>query len=162
MSASEIRPARSEDVPVILELIRQLAEYERLAHEVVTSEAELRAHLFGARPAAEVLIAEHAGAPVGFALYFTSFSTFLGKPGLYLEDLFVVPSVRGAGHGLALMAALAKIAIDRDYGRFEWNVLDWNAPAIDFYRKLGAVGMDAWRLQRLTGASLMALAARAG
>src|SRR5215216_1643386 len=114
-------------------------------------EAQLRATLFGARPAAEVLLAEQGGAPVGFALFFQSYSTFLGKPGLYLEDLFVQPSARGRGCGLALMSALARIAVARDYGRFEWSVLDWNEPALRLYRALGAAPMDQWTVQRLTG-----------
>ncbi len=153
-----IRQATIDDVPTILAFIRDLAEYERLAHEVVADEAQLRATLFGDRPAAEVLIAEDPE-PVGFALFFTSYSTFLGKPGLYLEDLFVRPAVRGRGIGLALMAACAQIAVDRDYGRFEWSVLDWNKPALAFYRRLGAVPMAEWTVHRLTGEPLKALAA---
>jgi len=153
-----IRSATVDDVPVILAFIRELAEYERLAHEVVADEAQLRATLFGARPAAEVLIALDPE-PVGFALFFTSYSTFLGKPGLYLEDLFVRPSARGRGHGLDLMAACAQLAVERDYGRFEWSVLDWNEPALRFYRKLGAVPMAEWTVQRLVGEPLKVLAA---
>jgi GNAT superfamily N-acetyltransferase len=155
-----IRFARADDVPAILAFIRELAEYERLAHEVVADEAQLRATLFGARPAAEVLIAELAGAPVGFALFFSSYSTFLGKPGLYLEDLFVRPAARSRGVGGALMAACARIALDRDYGRFEWSVLDWNEPALRFYSALGATPMTDWTIQRLVGAPLAALARR--
>ena len=154
-----IRSATSNDVGIILGFIRDLAEYERLSHEVVADEAQLRATLFGPRPAAEVLIAEDPE-PVGFALFFTSYSTFLGKPGLYLEDLFVRPAARGRGHGLDLMAACARIAVDRDYGRFEWSVLDWNEPSLAFYRKLGAVPMADWTVQRLVGAPLRALADR--
>ncbi|HEY6038966.1 MAG TPA: GNAT family N-acetyltransferase, partial [Kofleriaceae bacterium] len=120
----------------------------------------LRATLFGARPAAEVLIAERANEAVGFALFFTSYSTFLANPGLYLEDLFVRPAARGAGVGGALMAACAKLCVERNYGRFEWSVLDWNEPALKFYRSLGAVPMAEWTVQRLTGAPLAALAAR--
>ena len=157
-----IRIARADDVATILGFIRALAEYEQLAHEVVADEAQLAKTLFGARPAAEVLIAEDAGASVGFALFFTSYSTFLGKPGLYLEDLFVDPPSRSRGVGGALMAALAKLCVERDYGRFEWSVLDWNAPALEFYRALGASPMTEWTVQRLTGAPLLALAARAG
>ena len=153
-----IRSARSEDVATILAFIRGLAEYEKLLHEVTADEDRLRATLFGARPAAEVLIAESSGRPIGFALFFTSYSTFLAKPGLYLEDLFVLPEARGDGVGGALMTALAKLCIDRDYGRFEWSVLDWNEPAIAFYRRLGAIPLDAWTVQRLTGAALAALA----
>lgn len=156
-----IRIARADDVATILGFIRALAEYEKLAHEVVADEAQLRATLFGPRPAAEVVIAERAGEPVGFALFFTSYSTFLGKPGLYLEDLFVHPAARSHGVGGALMAALAKIAVERDYGRFEWSVLDWNEPALKFYRSLGAAPMSEWTVQRLTGDPLRALAARA-
>jgi GNAT superfamily N-acetyltransferase len=154
-----IRPAIAGDVPVILELIRALAEYEKLAHEVVATEADLRRTLFGERPTAEVLIAEDAGAAVGFALFFTSYSTFLARPGLYLEDLFVRPAARGQGIGKALMTALARIAVDRGYGRFEWSVLDWNVDAIGFYRSLGAVGLDQWTVQRVTGDALRRLAA---
>jgi GNAT superfamily N-acetyltransferase len=156
-----IRIARADDCATILGFIRDLAEYEKLAHEVVADEAQLRATLFGARPAAEVLIAERAGEPVGFALFFTSYSTFLGKPGLYLEDLFVRPASRSGGVGGALMAALAKLAVERNYGRFEWAVLDWNEPALEFYRSLGALPQSEWTVQRLTGAPLAALAARA-
>lgn len=156
-----IRSATSNDCATILGFIRELAEYERLAHEVVATEDQLRATLFGARPAAEVLLAERAGTPVGFALFFPSYSTFLGKPGLYLEDLFVRPSERGKGIGAALMASLARVAVERDYGRFEWSVLDWNAPALTFYASLGAVPQSEWTVQRLTGAPLAALAAKA-
>jgi GNAT superfamily N-acetyltransferase len=156
-----IRIARADDCATILGFIRDLAEYEKLAHEVVADEAQLRATLFGARPAAEVLIAELAGEPIGFALFFTSYSTFLGKPGLYLEDLFVRPTARSRGVGGALMAALAKLAVERNYGRFEWAVLDWNEPALKFYRSLGALPQAEWTVQRLTGAPLAALAARA-
>jgi GNAT superfamily N-acetyltransferase len=159
--ALSIRGARTDDCATILGFIRDLAEYEKLSHEVVADEAQLRATLFGAAPAAEVLIAEDAHGPVGFALFFTSYSTFLGKPGLYLEDLFVRPVARSRGVGGALMAHLAKLAVDRDYGRFEWSVLDWNEPALKFYRALGAVPMAEWTVQRLTGAPLAALAARA-
>jgi GNAT superfamily N-acetyltransferase len=154
-----IRTAGPADCATILGFIRALAEYEKLAHEVVADEAALRATLFGPRPAAEVLIAEDPD-PVGFALYFTSYSTFLAKPGLYLEDLFVVPAARSRGIGAALMARLAKIAVERDYGRFEWSVLDWNAPAIEFYRRLGAKPLAEWTVQRLTGDPLRALAQR--
>lgn len=156
-----IRIARTDDCATILGFIRDLAAYEKLAHEVVADEAQLRATLFGARPAAEVLIAERAGEALGFALFFTSYSTFLAKPGLYLEDLFVRPAARGGGVGGALMAACARICVERDYGRFEWSVLDWNEPALKFYRSLGAAPMSEWTVQRLTGAPLAALAARA-
>ncbi|MGE4366993.1 N-acetyltransferase family protein [Thermomonas sp.] len=156
-----IRPATADDVPLIRQLIAELAEYEKLAHAAVATDDDLRAQLFGERPAAEVLIGEVDGEPAGFALFFHTFSTFLGKRGLYLEDLYVRPAYRGAGLGRHLMAALARIAVQRDCGRFEWSVLDWNQPAIDFYRRLGATGMDEWTVQRLEGAALHALAARA-
>jgi GNAT superfamily N-acetyltransferase len=155
-----IRFAAADDCAVILGFIRELAEYERLAHEVVADEAQLRATLFGARPAAEVLIAELGGAPVGFALFFPSYSTFLGRPGLYLEDLFVRPAARGRGCGLALMSALARIAVARGYGRLEWSVLDWNAPARRFYDSHGARPQSEWTVHRVTGAPLSALAER--
>jgi GNAT superfamily N-acetyltransferase len=155
-----IRPATIDDVPTILFFIRELAAYERLSHEVSADEAALRETLFGARPAAEVLLACDPE-PVGFALFFPSYSTFLGKPGLYLEDLFVRPVARGRGHGVRLMAACARIAVERGYGRFEWSVLDWNEPALAFYRRLGAVPMADWTVQRLVGEPLRALAATA-
>jgi GNAT superfamily N-acetyltransferase len=155
-----IRIATAEDCATILGFIRGLAEYERLSHEVTADEAQLRTTLFGVKPAAEVLIAELAGAPVGFALFFQSYSTFLAKPGLYLEDLFVQPVARGKGCGLALMSALARIAVERGYGRFEWSVLDWNTPALEFYSRLGAVPQSEWTVQRLVGAPLAALAER--
>jgi len=155
-----IRFATAADTVAILGFIRDLAAYEKLSHEVVADEAQLRATLFGARPAAEVLIAEVGGAPVGFALFFQSYSTFLARPGLYLEDLFVRPAARGGGVGSALLSALARIAIQRDYGRFEWSVLDWNEPAIRLYQALGAASMTEWTINRLTGAPLAALAER--
>ena len=155
-----IRPATPADVPTIARLIRDLAEYERLAHAVAFDDAELRAHLFGPRPYAEVLLAEDAGAVVGFALFFHNFSTFLGKPGVYLEDLFVEPAHRGQGHGKALLVALAKLAVERGCGRLEWAVLNWNEPAIAFYKALGAKPMDEWTVYRLTGDALSALATR--
>ena len=161
MTAPRVRVATVDDVGVILGFIRALAAYERLADAVIADEAALAATLFGPRPAAEVLIVEADGRPRGFALFFTSYSTFLAKPGLYLEDLFVEPDARGRGLGLALMATLAQLCVARGYGRFEWSVLDWNQPAIDFYRSLGAVGMDEWTLQRVSGDALRALAARA-
>ena len=153
-----IRPASIDDVPLIRALIAELAEYERLADAAVATDDDLRAQLFGAQPAAEVLIGEVDGEPTGFALFFHNFSTFLGKRGLYLEDLFVRPAFRGTGLGKHLMAALARIAVQRDCGRFEWSVLDWNAPAIGFYRRIGAVGMHEWTVQRLEGEALHALA----
>jgi GNAT superfamily N-acetyltransferase len=153
-----IRPATVDDVPLIRALIAELAEYEKLADAAVATDDDLRAQLFGAQPAAEVLIGEVDGVAAGFALFFHNFSTFLGKRGLFLEDLFVRPAHRGSGLGRHMMAALARIAVQRDCGRFEWSVLDWNAPAIGFYRKLGAVGMDEWTVQRLEGEALHALA----
>ena len=155
-----IRPATADDVPLIRQLIAELADYERLAHAVVATDADLRAQLVGDHPAAEVLIGEVDGEPAGFALFFHNFSTFLGKRGLYLEDLFVRPAARGVGLGRHLMATLARIAVQRDCGRFEWSVLDWNAPALAFYRGIGATGMDEWTVQRLEGTALHALAAR--
>ena len=153
-----IRPATADDVPLIRQLIAELAEYERLADAAVATDDDLCAQLFGAQPAAEVLIGEVDGEAASFALFFHNFSTFLGKRGLYLEDLFVRPAFRGSGLGRHLMASLARIAVQRDCGRFEWSVLDWNAPAIGFYRTLGAVGMDEWTVQRLEGDALRALA----
>ena len=154
-----LRPASRDDVPAILALIRGLAEYEELAHEVEADEAALAATLFGERPAAEVVIAEVDGEAAGFALFFHNYSTFLAKPGLYLEDLFVQPRFRGLGLGRRLMVHLARLALARGCGRFEWSVLDWNAPAIGFYRRLGATGMDAWTVQRVSGEALRRLAA---
>ncbi|MCE3005141.1 MAG: GNAT family N-acetyltransferase [Xanthomonadaceae bacterium] len=159
MAAFAIRDATRDDVPLLLAMIRRLAEYERLLHEVVATEDLLREHLFDAPRGAAAVIAEEAGTPVGMALYFHNFSTFLGRPGLYLEDLFVVPEARGRGYGKALMVHLARVAKARGCGRFEWWVLDWNRPAIDFYRSIGAVGMDEWTVQRVAGAALDALAA---
>lgn len=153
-----IRSATAADTSMIAHLIRALAEYERLAHEVVLDEDRLREHLFGPRPFAEVLLAEEAGQVVGFALFFHNYSTFLGKPTLYLEDLFVVPEHRGKGHGKALLGALARRAVERDCGRLEWSVLNWNEPAIRFYRGLGAVPLNGWTVYRLTGDVLRAAA----
>jgi len=154
-----IRSATVADVPLILDLIRGLAEYERLPHEVVATEALLRETLFGPAPGAEVLLAELDGESAGFALFFHNFSTFLGRRGLYLEDLFVRPAARGRGVGRALLARLAAIARQRGCGRFEWSVLDWNEPAIGFYRSLGAVPMDDWTVYRVAGPALDRLAA---
>lgn len=154
----EIRPATVEDVPLILAFIRRLAEYERLAHEVVATEEGLREALFGARPFAEVAIARDENEPVGFALFFHNFSTFVGKPGIYLEDLFVDERHRGQGIGKALLVHLAKLAVERGCGRLEWAVLDWNEPAIKFYKSLGAVPMDEWTVFRVTGNELENLA----
>jgi GNAT superfamily N-acetyltransferase len=149
-----IRTANSNDVPTIARLIRALAEYERLGHAVVFDETRLGEHLFGPRPYAEVLLAEDGGRVVGFALFFHSYSTFRGQPGLYLEDLFVEPQERGKGHGKALLAALARLAVERGCGRLEWAVLNWNEPAIQFYKKLGAVPLNEWTAHRLTDDAL--------
>jgi GNAT superfamily N-acetyltransferase len=154
----QIRPARVDDVPIILQLIRDLATYERAPEEVVATEAQLVDVLFGERPAAEVLLAFEKEAPVGFALYFYNFSTWLGRPGLYLEDLFVKPEKRGKGYGRALLVELAKIARDSGCGRMEWAVLDWNQPAIKFYRSLGATPMHEWTVFRLTREEIAKLA----
>lgn len=153
-----LRTATRADVPAVARLIRALAEYERLAHECLADEAALDAHLFGPRPYAEVLIAEVGGEPAGFALFFHNYSTFLTKPGIYLEDLFVVPERRGLGLGRRLLAALAALAVERGCGRLEWSVLKWNAPAIGFYERLGAVPMAEWQVYRLAGEPLAALA----
>jgi len=153
-----VRPAHVEDVPVILELIRDLATYERAPSEVTATEEQLVDVLFGERPAAEVLLAFDRQSPVGFAVYFYNFSTWLGRPGLYLEDLFVKPEKRGKGYGRALLIELAKIARERECGRMEWAVLDWNEPAIKFYRSLGAKAMDEWTVFRLTRDGIARLA----
>jgi GNAT superfamily N-acetyltransferase len=154
-----IRPATPADTPTIARLIRAPAEYERLADKVVFDEDRLRQHLFGPKPFAEVLMAEESSRVVGFALFFHSYSTFLGQPGIYLEDLFVEPDHRGRGHGKALLAALARLAIERDCGRVEWAVLDWNEPSIRFYNSLGAAPNADWITYRLTGPPLQTLAA---
>ena len=158
MAETRVREATEEDVPLVLSLIRDLAEYEKLSQEVVATEGDLRANLFGERPVAEVLIADHDGVPAGFALFFHNFSTFLGKPGIYLEDLYVKPELRGAGIGKKLLVHLARLAKKRGCGRLEWWVLDWNEPSIGFYRKIGAVAMDDWTVYRLTGQALSRLA----
>jgi|SRR5580698_210548 GNAT superfamily N-acetyltransferase len=154
----EIRTARVEDVPIILQLIRDLATYERAPNDVTATEEQLVEVLFGARPSAEVLLAVEQETAVGFAVFFHNFSTWLGRPGLYLEDLFVKPEVRGKGYGRALLVRLAKIARERGCGRMEWAVLDWNDPAIQFYRKLGAKPMDEWTVFRLTSDGIAKLA----
>lgn len=153
-----IRAAVAEDAPLILTFIRELAEYEKLSHEMVADEDLLKEHLFEASPAAEVVIGSLGNDPVGFALYFPTFSTFLGRPGLYLEDLYVRPHARGQGIGRAFLTYLASLAVERGYGRLEWAVLDWNEPALGFYRNLGAVPMDDWTVFRLAGDALAALA----
>ena len=154
----EIRPAHVTDVPVILELIRDLATYERAPDDVTATEEQLVDVLFGDRPVAEVLLAFEAGSPVGFAFFFRNFSTWLGRPGLYLEDLFVKPEKRGKGYGRALLIYLAKIALKRGCGRMEWAVLDWNEPAIKFYHALGAKPMGEWTVFRLTRDGIARLA----
>lgn len=160
VSPARIRPAGPDDVPTILEFIRQLAAYEQLSHQVVATEAQLREHLFGKRPVAEAVLAERDGAPAGFALFFPHFSTFLGRPGMFLEDLYVREDLRGRGIGRQLLRHLASIALERGWGRVDWNVLDWNAPAIAFYRGLGAEVLPDWRTCRLTGPALERLAGR--
>ncbi|WP_294329430.1 GNAT family N-acetyltransferase [uncultured Sphingomonas sp.] len=158
---TRIRFATAGDVPQILAFVRELAEYEREPDAVVATEPMLEAALFGPRPAAEAVIAESGeGTPLGFALFFQNFSTWTGLPGMYLEDLYVTPTARGAGVGKALLRHLADIAVTRGYARFEWSVLDWNQSAIDFYRAMGAVGMDEWTVQRVTGDALAKLAGR--
>ena len=158
MTTFAIRPATPADVPVIFDLIRQLSVYEKLEHMVTGTTAMLHDNLFGARPSCECLMAEEDGQPIGFALYFTTFSTFLCQPGLYLEDLFVVPNARGKGFGKALLKELARIARQRNCGRFEWRVLDWNEPSIQFYKSLGATIMPEWYLVRMTGPEIDLLA----
>lgn len=158
--STTVRAAGVDDAALVLRFIQGLAEYEHLAHECVATEDALRATLFGDRPAAEVLIGELAGEARGFALFFPTYSTFLARPGLWLEDLFVEPEHRGHGLGTALLAHLAALAVARGCGRLEWSVLDWNAPSIGFYRSLGAAPMDEWTTQRLTGDALHALASR--
>jgi GNAT superfamily N-acetyltransferase len=157
-----IRPARLADVPEIHRLVRELAEYERSPDQVVATEAEFAASLFGESPAVFAHVAEHDGAVAGFALWFVNFSTWTGRHGIYLEDLYVSPAVRGHGYGKALLAELARICVERGYTRLDWQVLDWNAPAIGFYRAAGAVAMDDWRAYRLAGPALSALAGQAG
>ncbi len=154
----EIHPARVEDVPIILDLIRDLATYERAPNEVTATEEQLVDVLFGEKPVAEVLLAFEGKSPVGFAVFFHNFSTWLGRPGLYLEDLFVKPDKRGKGYGRALLVDLAKVARDRGCGRMEWAVLDWNEPAIKFYRSLGAKPMEEWTVFRLTHDGIAKLA----
>lgn len=156
-----IRFATPGDLTAIAQMIRALAEYEKLSHECTFDDAQLQLELFGPRPGAEVLVAEVKGQVVGFALFFHNFSTFLARKGIYLEDLFVLPEVRGQGHGKALLQKLAQVAVERGCGRFEWSVLKWNTPAIEFYRSLGAVPLDAWEMRRLTGPALEALAGSA-
>ena len=153
-----LRNATEKDVPLILQFIRDLAEYERLAHACVATEESVRETLFGARPYAEVVIAEQGGQPAGFALFFHNYSTFLARPGIYLEDLYVRPELRGHGIGKALLARLASLAAERKCGRLEWAVLNWNESAIRFYRSLGAEPQTEWTVYRLTGEALERLA----
>jgi GNAT superfamily N-acetyltransferase len=157
-----IRAAERRDVPVLLGLIRELAEYERLADQAMGTEERLERHLFGERPAAEAMIAELDGEPVGFALFFTTFSTFRCQPGIWLEDLFVRPEHRRAGVGRALLGQLGRLAVERDCGRMEWAALDWNTPALEFYASLGARPVEGWTIHRLEGDGLARLAATDG
>jgi GNAT superfamily N-acetyltransferase len=160
VGAIDIRAAAPEDVHVIGTFIRELAAYEKLAHEVTATDEDIHRALFGARPVVEALLASLDGETVGYALFFPNFSTFLAKPGLYLEDLYVRPAARGAGVGRALLERLASIAVERGWGRFEWAVLDWNEPSIAFYKKMGATAMHDWTIFRLTGDSLTRLAGK--
>jgi len=161
MSNLRIQPAVEHDVLIILQMIRGLAEYERLAHEVVATEDLLRETLFGPKPAAEVLLAYWGADCAGIALFFPNYSTFLAKPGIYLEDLFVKPEFRGKGIGFALLKRLAALAVERGCGRMEWSVLDWNDPSIQFYKSLGAVALDDWTRYRLTAGALERLGEQA-
>lgn len=166
MDQLKLRPATPADVPVIFELIKALAEYEKLSHAVTGNVASLEAHLFGKpgsdkshhRPYAEAIIAEFAGQAVGFSLFFYNYSTFLTQPGIYIEDLFVLPEYRGRGIGKRLVSYVAELAVSRNCGRLEWSVLDWNKPAIGFYQRIGASILDEWRICRVTGNSLSSLA----
>jgi GNAT superfamily N-acetyltransferase len=151
MQNIEIRPAKVEDVATIFQLIQALAEYEKLSDQVTGSVEQLHDHLFGNRPCIEALLADHEGTAIGFALFFTNYSTFLTKPGLYLEDLFVRPEYRGKGVGKSILSYLARLALERDYGRLEWSVLDWNEPAIGFYQRIGATVLPDWRICRVMG-----------
>ncbi len=159
MRQFEVRSATEDDLPLILDLIRELAEYEKLSHEVSATEEGLRESLFTERPAAEILIGESGGTPTAFALFFHNFSTFLGKPGVYLEDLYVRPEFRGLGMGKVMLAHLARLAKERGCGRLEWWVLDWNRPAIEFYESFGAEAMNEWTVYRVSGEALNDLAA---
>lgn len=153
-----IRHATSADCQLILDFITELAIYEKLEHEVVATSATLQETLFGEKPYAQSLIAEYQGKPVGYALFFNNFSTFTGRPGIYLEDLYIQPAMRGKGFGKSLLAYLAKLAVDSNFTRVEWSVLDWNEPSIQFYRSIGAKPMDEWTVQRLDGNELHAFA----
>ena len=155
-----VRSATPSDVPMLFELIKALAEYEKLSHAVSGSVDLLEEHLFGERPFADAVVAEYGGETAGFALFFYNYSTFLTRPGIYLEDLFVLPEYRGRGIGKKLIIYLAKLAVDRNCGRLEWSVLDWNSPAIAFYKRIGADILDEWRICRVTGDSLSTLASK--
>ena len=157
MNDIEIRPAKAEDVETIFQLIQSLAEYEKLSHQVTGTVALLHDHLFGAHPCIEALLADHQGKSIGFALFFTNYSTFLTKPGIYLEDLFVMTEYRGMGVGKAILSALARLALERNCGRLEWSVLDWNEPAIAFYQRIGATVLPDWRICRVTGEAIAQL-----
>lgn len=152
-----LRPAQSADIQVLFELILALAEYEKLAHAVTGNADNLKEHLFGSHPYAEAILAEYVGQVVGFALFFPNYSTFLTQPGIYLEDLFVLPEYRQQGIGKAILSYLARLAVERGYGRLEWSVLDWNEPAIAFYRRMGATVLPDWRICRVTGEALNSL-----
>lgn len=158
MESFEIKVATEKDIQVIFQFIKDLAEYEKLSHEVVTNEEELKRNLFGEKRFVKVLIAYSNEVAVGFALFFYNFSTFLGKPGIYLEDLFVKPEYRGKGYGKALLKKLAQIAVEENCGRVEWSVLNWNKPAIDFYEKIGAKPLEDWSVYRLTGSDIESFA----
>ena len=160
-SPATLRPARPEDSATIADLIRELATFEKLEHEAVATADDIHRHLFGAHPTAEVIMADVEGVSVGFALFFQNFSTFRGCPGIYLEDLFVRTEHRGRGIGKSLIAAVARVAVDRGAGRLDWAVLNWNTPAIDFYRSLGAVPMEGWIVNRVADDALLRLAGRA-
>lgn len=155
-----IRTAKVDDSPLVLGFITELAEYEKLPHEVTTTEELLRQHLFSERKTAEVLLATEGENHVGFAVFFHNFSTFVGKPGIYLEDVFIRPEFRGRGYGKALMIYIARLAKERDCGRLEFSVLDWNKPSLDFYRSLGAIAMNEWTVQRMTRDAIATLAAQ--
>jgi len=155
-----IRPAQPDDAATLFNLIQALAEYEKLSDQVTGSAEALKEHLFGDRPCIEAIVADYNGKSVGFALFFTNYSTFLTKPGIYLEDLFVLPDYRGLGIGKALLVRLAQLTLERDCGRLEWSVLDWNQPAIGFYQRMGATVLPDWRICRVTGAAIEQLAAR--
>jgi GNAT superfamily N-acetyltransferase len=158
MRTIHIRPAGPADVPLLLTFVHELATYEKLAHEVVATERDMYAALFGEKPVVETVIGSLDGEPVGYALFFPTFSTFLGKPGLYLEDLYVRPAARGFGVGRQLLEHLARLTVERGWGRLEWSVLDWNEPSIGFYKKMGARPMDEWTVFRLAGEKLISLA----